>query len=105
MNDVAFLILKCVVSVAAALITAYLIPYIKARTSAQTQATITEIVAVAVKAAEQTMTMEGGKMKKEVVMDSVMNWLSLRGVKMTREQIDQLVECVVYEVKKEKKDV
>ena len=103
MDDVTFLILKCVLSVAVALITAYLVPFIKARTSAETQSRIEDVVSVAVKAAEQTM--DGGEAKKEAVMDYVMRWVALHGIKITRDQVDQLVECVVYEIKQEKKEV
>ena len=100
MNDVTFLILKCVLSIAVALITAYLIPYIKSKTSTETQNMVADVVSVAVKAAEQTM--EQGKVKKEAVMDYVMNWLALHNVKMSSAQVDQLIECIVYELKREK---
>lgn len=102
MDEVTFMILRCVVSVAVALITAFLIPYIKARTSAETQSRVSEVVEVAVQAAEQTI--QGGAVKKAEVMDYVMRWLALRGIKMDRDDLDKLIEAVVYGVKQGQKE-
>lgn len=101
MDDLTFAVLKMVLAVATALITAYLIPYIKTRTSADTQERVSRVITTAVEAAEQTM--NGGDVKKEIVMDFGVQWLASHNIKMSREQLDQLVEAVVYEVKQEKK--
>lgn len=102
MDDVTYMILKVVLSVAAALITAYLVPYIKARTSAETQARVSEVVSVAVQAAEQTL--QGGTVKKEDVTDYVTRWLAMRGIKMDKDDLNRLIEAVVYSVKQGQKE-
>ena len=102
MDEMTLLILKCVLTIAVALITAYLVPFIKARTSTETQDSVNRAVRIAVQAAEQTL--KGGSVKKEEVMDYVTRWLSLRGIKMERDDIDRLVEAVVYAVKNGKEE-
>lgn len=100
MDDVTFMILKIVVSVAAALVSAYLIPYIRARTSQSTRDSVAEMVEIAVLAAEQTIGDGQGKAKKEEVIAFVSRWLTEHGVKITDEQLDALIESAVYRMKK-----
>lgn len=97
MNNITFTILKMVVSIAAALVTAYLIPYIKSCTKTAEQEEILKIVDVAVRAAEQTM--KDGRLKKEDVTAFVTTWLNGRGIKVTDEQLDKLIESAVYSMK------
>ena len=101
MDEITFMILKIVVSIAAALVTAFVIPFIKSKMSAQTQELIKAMVEIAVQAAEQTM--EGGQAKKEEVLRFITDWLNAHHIKMTAEQLDKLIECIVYEVKQDKK--
>ena len=102
MDEVTFLILKVVLSVAAALVTAYLIPYIKARTSAETQDRVNLMIATAVRAAEQTI--QGGAKKKDEVVAYAAHWLAEHNIRMTSDQLNTLIEGIVYEVKQEKKE-
>lgn len=97
MNEVSFSILKIVVSVSVALITAFLIPYLKTKINRETQEQIAEVVSVAVKAAQQTM--QGGTVKKETVMDYATRWAALHNIKVTKEQIEQLLESAVFAMK------
>ena len=94
MDEISFLIMKLVVSVSVALITAFLIPYLKTKINRETQGRITEVVSVAVQAAEQTM--QGGQIKKEAVMDYVTRWAAVHNIKITKEQIEQLLESSVF---------
>ena len=100
MDEVTFTILKIVVSVAAALVSAYLIPYIRARTAQATRDGISEMVEIAVSAAEQTIGAGQGKEKKEEVVAFVSRWLSEHGVKISGDQLDALIEAAVYRLKK-----
>ena len=97
MEEASFLIMKLVVSVSVALITAFLIPYLKTKINRETQERITEVVSVAVQAAEQTM--QGGQIKKEAVMDYVTRWANIHNIKITKEQIEQLLESSVFAMK------
>ena len=104
MNDITFIILKIVVSVCAALFTAYVIPYLKTiRTDKRYQAMI-DIIMVAVKAAEQQIRESGqGAVKKERVMEFVRDWLGKQRIDLTYEQLSELVEAAVYSMKQEAK--
>ena len=99
MNDITFTILKVVVSVCAALITIYLIPYIYTLKEDKRYASLVAMVEVAVKAAEQTIGKGQGALKKSEVMDFVSIWMNDKGVKITKEQLSQIIESAVYQLK------
>ena len=104
MNDLSFTILKVVVSVATALISVYVIPLLREKFKNEKYNQIFEIVEVAVRAAEQTIKGSGmGAVKKDQVVDFVMNWATDHGILITMEQLDQLIECAVYNLKLEAK--
>ena len=99
MNDVTFTILKVVVSVCSALITVYLIPYIYTLKEDRRYASLVAMVEVAVKAAEQTIGTGQGALKKSEVIDFVSKWMNENGVKITEEQLSQIIESAVYQLK------
>lgn len=103
MNEITFIILKIVVSVAIALVTGFLIPYIKKQTNIMQNEELLAIVKIAVEAAEQTL--EGGEIKKADVIKFVSEWLTKQGIKITPEQLDKLIESSVYTLKQSKKGV
>lgn len=101
MNDVTFIILKLVVSVCAALITVYVIPYLKTLRQDRRYASLLDAVEVAVRAAEQTFKESGqGARKKEEVLTFVREWMQSHGISISSYQLDQLIECAVYRMKK-----
>jgi len=104
MNDISFTILKVVVSVATALISVYVIPLLREKLKDAKYQSLIEIVEVAVRAAEQTIKGSGmGAVKKDEVIGFVTWWASLHGVNISDEQLDRLIECVVYNLKLEAK--
>lgn len=104
MNDISFTILKVVVSVATALISVYVIPLLREKLKDAKYQDLVEIVEVAVRAAEQTIKGEKmGAVKKDEVIGFVTWWAAVHGVNITEEQLDRLIECVVYNLKMEAK--
>jgi len=101
MNDITFMILKIVISICAALVTVYLIPYIKTLKEDKRYGQLLDMVEVAVKAAEQSLKNESGEFKKSEVLSYVAKWMQENGIKVTQEQLDQLIECAVYQMKQE----
>ena len=97
MNEITFSILKIVVSIVAALIAVYAVPYLKALKDNEKYSSVMDMVEVAVYAAEQTIK-TGGIAKKNEVMDFMHKWLNDNGIKMTTEQLSQLVEAVVFQM-------
>jgi LL-H family phage holin len=105
MNDVTFQILKIVVSAAVTILTAVLIPFIRGKINDSKYAQLMEMIEIGVKAAEQTFKAQGkglGKYKKDEVMSFVSAWMLEHGIKITEEQLSQLVEAAVFNMKLEK---
>ena len=102
MNELTFDLLKIVISVCAAIITVYAVPYLKTLKEDRRYAQILEMVDVAVRAAEQTIKGAGkGVEKKKEVESIIYAWLMEKGIEITPEQINQLIECAVYQLKQE----
>lgn len=104
MNDLTFNILKIVVAIVAVLISAYIIPLLKEKVEDSKHERLLEAVEIAVRAAEQTIKGSGqGAIKKEEVINLVTEWMLSHGVIITDTQLDQLIECAVYNLKMEAK--
>lgn len=102
MNELTFGILKIVISICAALATVYAIPYLKTLKEDRQYSQVVEMVEVAVRAVEQTIKGAGkGIEKKIAVEDIIYAWLLGKGIEITPEQINQLIECAVYQLKQE----
>ena len=79
---------------------AFLIPYIKEKVTAEQLATIKLWVKVAVQAAEMLYTGSGrGEEKKKYVVE----FLNSKGFTLNTEEIDNLIEAAVLELKQENK--
>lgn len=104
MNELTFNILKIVVSVATVFISLYVIPLLKEKLSESKYQRLLEMVEIAVRAAEQTIKGSGqGAVKKEQVLESVSFWMLQHGVDITSEQLDELIEAVVFNMNREGK--
>lgn len=100
MNEITLDVLKIVISVCAALITVYAVPYLKALKEDSRYKSLVDMVDVAVRAAEQTFKASGqGALKKEEVMTCVREWMQSHGISISSYQLDQLIECAVYQMK------
>ena len=100
MNDITFNILKIIFSICIALVTAYLIPYIKSMCEDKKYKALVDMVAVAVRAAEQTFRQSGqGAQKKEEVLNFISEYMTTHGFSISSYQLDQLIECAVYQMK------
>lgn len=88
-------IIEAVAALIAALITAFLVPYIKSKTTAEQQKEINAWVKIAVAAAEQIYAGSGrGEEKKAYVLE----WLRAHGVTVDDEKLDAMIEAAVYEL-------
>lgn len=102
MNDLLFDVLKIVVTVATALISIYVVPLLKEKLADAKYTRLLEMVEIAVRAAEQTIQGSGqGKYKKEEVISFVSSWMFKHGIIITEEQLDNLIEAAVYQLKQE----
>lgn len=89
-------IITTVLTLIFSLITAFLIPYIKTKVSAEQFATIKLWVQVAVQAAETLYVGSGrGEEKKKYVIE----FLNSKGFTLNAEEIENLIESAVLELK------
>lgn len=88
-------IIEAIVTLLVAVISAFVIPYIKSKTTAAQQAEIEAWVKIAVTAAEQIYTGSGrGDEKKAYVIE----WLNARNLKVDETKLDALIESAVYQL-------
>ena len=89
-----------ILTVLFALVTLYVIPWIKSKLTAEELADIIKWVKIAVQAAEMIYKESGmGKVKK----DYVLTFLADKGIKYDERQIDSLIESAVLELKEQMK--
>lgn len=89
-------VVEAVVALCVALVTTFLIPYIKSKTTKEQQAKISGWVKIAVSAAEQVYVGSGrGKEKKAYVIQFLKN----KGFTVDMDAIDKLIESAVYALK------
>ena len=100
MNDLTFNILKIAVTLATVFISAYLIPLLKEKLNDSKYNRLLEMVEIAVRAAEQTIHSEGS-VKKDQVIEFVTAWMLEHGIAITQDQLDQLIEACVFNMKRE----
>lgn len=99
-DDITFVFLKLVVSACAILITVYVIPFLKSKMAEKQWNDLLDIIQKSVYAAEQTIGAKNGTIKKSEVMAFVLNYVSDKGLNLTKELIDQLIEAAVFELNK-----
>jgi LL-H family phage holin len=99
MDDVMMQIIKLLITIAGLAITYYLVPFLKKKVGEKKFDEIYNLVAIAVNAAEQIFNQPNmGEKKKEYVI----KFLEEKGIDITDEQIDALIEAVVYEINRYK---
>ena len=102
MNDLTFNILKIAVTLSTIFISAYLIPLLKEKLNDSKYNRLLEMVEIAVRAAEQTIKADGS-VKKDQVVDFVSFYMAEHGIDISHDQLNQLIECAVYNLKQEAK--
>jgi len=86
-----------VMALAAVVITLYLVPWIKSKTTKEQRESINALVKIAVQAAEQIFAGTGrGEEKKAYVMD----FLAKKNLKIDMAELDKLIEAAVLAVNK-----
>ena len=102
MNELTFNILKIVVAVATVFVSAYVIPLLREKLHDSKYQRLLEMVEIAVRAAEQTIKADGA-VKKDEVVKFVTQWMLAHGIAITQDQLDQLIECAVFNMNREGK--
>lgn len=88
-------VLEAVATLAVAIITTFVVPYIKSKTTLEQQTQINTWVKIAVSAAEQVYEGPGkGDQKKAYVL----TWLAGHGIAIDEDKLDAMIEAAVYEL-------
>lgn len=104
MNDGLFKIILSLIPVLGAIVTYFVIPFLKEKIGAEKLAQYKEWVSLAVKAAEMLWTESGmGSDKKQFVVDYLNRMFNEKKVIITEEQLNILIEAAVLELNKDKK--
>lgn len=89
------IIVKVLIPILGAILTYLIVPFLKSKTTKEQRDNIYFWVKIAVGAAEQIYAEKGqGKLKKEYVVDFLVN----KGVKITIQELDVLIEAAVKEL-------
>ena len=87
--------LQLIAGIITIIITSFVIPFIKSKTTAQQRAALITVVETVVKAAEQMKELTTGQSK----YDYVASFLASKGFAPDSPEIKALIEAAVYEVK------
>ena len=87
-------IIAAVIALISALVSAFLIPWIKTKIDADKLQTVQAYVEIGVKAAEQLYAASEGDKKKEYVI----SFLEGKGIKFDVETVDKLIEAAVLQL-------
>lgn len=100
MNQIVMDLLKWVVALLGFIVARYLVPWIKAQVANSQYAWMSALVEDAVKYAEQTIVGSGkGEEKKDLVVQYITNQLQIKGIGITEDQMDALIESAVFGLK------
>lgn len=98
MRDIYLEIAKLVLMILAALITRYLIPWLKAKTESETMSVLIDWAMQAVLAAEQAHQAETGQERKAIVTKFIKQILQQKNIALADEEIDVMIEAAVKQM-------
>ncbi len=105
-NELFLQIVGALITIAIALVSAYVIPWLKTKVNAEQIATFNYYLDLAVRCANQIYTPEQWKEKKEYVMNYLTSVVNTKlKLSLTEEDLSNLIEGKVNEIKREIKNV
>jgi len=99
MSDITFEVLKLVVMVVAVIVARYLIPWLRASVDEYKMNQIIRIVESGVQMAQQVHSSEPGEARKQIVVNYVHRMLTQKGLSISEEELDTLIEAFVKQLK------
>lgn len=106
MNDILYTILQLATMLIAALIARYVIPWLKEKIGEQRLDEIAAWAVWAVDWAEQIIVTPGsGAQRKTMVTDFLMDVIEKKGIPLTEDQLEVLIESAVRQMNNEKKEI
>jgi LL-H family phage holin len=98
-SEIIMLVLELIITVAAALVAKYVIPYIQKTVDQNTLNLVSTWAKEAVYAAQQIMQTETGQEKKEYVVNFINSLLEEKNITISEEQLNVLIESAVKQLK------
>lgn len=90
-----------VLSLVAIIVTVYLVPWLRSKTTKEQREEINAWVKIAVRAAEQLFGGSGrGTEKKQYVIDFMLEFLAKRKLTINMDELDKMLEAAVLELNK-----
>ena len=106
MNEITFTALRLLTMILMAVLSAYVIPWVKARIGNERLEQISQWAALAVSWAEQIVDKTGAGTDKKIMVESFMkDLLASKGLVLTDKQIDILIESAVRQMHTSENDV
>ena len=99
MDETLFHIIELVITIIAAITARYLVPWLKAKLSADQIATLRTITEVAVLAAQQLHGNEPGGDRKRFAIAYIRDFCADHGISISGRQLDALIEAAVKTMK------
>ena len=99
MNELIFELCRVIAIIIGAILAYYVIPCLRAMIEKHVDENITGFINACVYAAQQTIT--DNEEKKSYVLEQVTRWLNQKGIDISEEQIDILIESAVLAMKTE----
>jgi len=99
-NELFIKIVSAIITIITALITAYVIPWLKTKINENQMVQINKYIELAVRCANQVYTPEEWPQKKEFVFDYITEIVNKKfSISLSQEDIDLMIEGIVNEVK------
>ena len=98
MREIYIEIAKLAIMLMCAAVTRFLIPWIKSKTDNAVMQSLIDWTMQAVLAAEQTHGAGTGAEKKQIVREFIQKILAQKGVELTDEEIDTMIEAAVKQI-------
>ena len=106
MNEITFTALRLLTMILMAVLSAYVIPWVKARIGNERLEQISQWAALAVSWAEQIVDKTGAGADKKIMVENFLrNILASKGIVLTDQQIDILIESAVRQMHTTENDV
>ena len=105
MNEILFTVLEGLVAISILLLMRVVLPYLKVKLQSVVDEEVFKEILRAVKSVEQDSDFIHGTEKKDEVITRITDWAIERGIKVTYDQVSQLIETAVWIMNNEgKKD-
>lgn len=103
-SEILFEVVKLAIMIISALVARYLIPWLKTRVDMDKVKQVSDWSKEAVHAAQQLMNDKTGEERKQFVLNSVQAFMLEKGIEITDEQLEILIEAAVKQMKQKELD-